>query len=182
MGFGAATVASICAAASASNGSFFHHFGSKEGLAATLFINALEHYHATMLRDLKEGSSAIDGVASLVTAHLIWVTRQRRLAKFLFEQTRAEWLVHVREQQQAENGGFAARIEAWRAPLIAAGILRPMTPMLFISQVIGPAQILCRAWLSGRTTDDPRRHAEALIECAVRALVDQSTTRPKRTR
>jgi hypothetical protein len=47
----------------------------------------------------------------------------------------------------------------------------PMTSMLFFSQIIGPAQIFCRAWLSGRDRTDPRQQADILIACAIRALV-----------
>ena len=46
-----------------------------------------------------------------------------------------------------------------------------MTPTLFFSQIIGPAQIFCRAWLSGRDRNDPRHQADILIACAIRALV-----------
>jgi hypothetical protein len=56
-------------------------------------------------------------------------------------------------------------------PLVARGELLPMTSALFLSQIIGPAQIFCRAWLSGRDRGDPRLQADMLIACAVRALV-----------
>jgi hypothetical protein len=46
-----------------------------------------------------------------------------------------------------------------------------MSSTLFFSQIIGPAQIFCRAWLSGRDRTDPRQQAETLIACAIRALV-----------
>ena len=47
----------------------------------------------------------------------------------------------------------------------------PMTSTLFFSQIIGPAQIFCRAFLSGRDRTDPRQQADILIACAIRALV-----------
>jgi len=37
--------------------------------------------------------------------------------------------------------------------------------------VIGPAQVFCRAFLSGREGGDPRQHADQLVACAIRALV-----------
>ena len=46
-----------------------------------------------------------------------------------------------------------------------------MTASLFLSQIIGPAQIFCRAFLSGRDRTDPREQSEALIACAIRAVV-----------
>jgi len=48
--------------------------------------------------------------------------------------------------------------------------------MLFFSQIIGPAQIFCRAWLSGRDRADPRQQADILIACAIRALVAPETS------
>jgi hypothetical protein len=47
----------------------------------------------------------------------------------------------------------------------------PMAQPIFISQIIGPAQIFCRAFLSGRDRTDPREQADALIACAIRAVV-----------
>ena len=46
-----------------------------------------------------------------------------------------------------------------------------MTSLVFFSQIIGPAQIFCRAWLSGRDRTDPREQADNLIACAIRAVV-----------
>lgn len=171
-GFDQVTVASICAAADASNGSFFHFFHSKQGLAAELFLEALASYHAAMVRPLVTNPSAEAGVAALVEAHLGWVVESRGQAKFLFEQARAEWLADIRKEQQAENAKFRSRIATWVHPLVAAGTLRLMPPQLFIGQIIGPAQIVCRAWLSGRERDDPRTHGELLAACAVRAVTN----------
>jgi hypothetical protein len=114
--------------------------------------------------------SARDGIGRLIRAHLDWVATNRREARFLFEISRTDWTEEVRDAQRARNARLAEGIERWRAPLIARGDLLPMAPVLFYSQIIGPAQIFCRAWLSGRETADPRDHADTLIACAVRAL------------
>lgn len=95
----------------------------------------------------------------------------RREARYLFEISRGEWGEDVREAQRAQNARFAEGIERWRAPLVAGGELLPMTPLMFVSQLIGPVQIFCRAYLSGRDRADPRAEAETLVACAIRALV-----------
>ncbi len=173
-GFEGATVAAIRARARASNGSFFHFFGSKKELAGTLFLQTLERYHAAVLAALaaprKAPLGARDGIGGWIQAHLDWVVNNRREAPFLFEISRNEWTEEVRDAQRARNTRLAEGIERWRAPLIARGELLPMTPVLFYSQIIGPAQIFCRAWLSGRDDSDPRNQADTLIACAVRAL------------
>jgi AcrR family transcriptional regulator len=169
-GFEGATVASIRKRARASNGSFFHVFASKKDLAGALFLDVLGRYHAAILAALDPSLSAKDGIGRLIGAHLDWVVNNRREARFLFEISRSEWAEAVREAQRAENARFSEGIERWRAPLVARGELLAMTPKLFLSQIVGPAQIFCRAWLSGRDRADPRSQADILIACAVRAL------------
>src|SRR3954470_8506810 len=84
-GFEGATVAAIRTRARASNGSFFHFFGSKKQLAGTLFLEILQRYHASMVAAIEPASGAREGVARLVRAHLDWVVNNRREARFLFE-------------------------------------------------------------------------------------------------
>jgi AcrR family transcriptional regulator len=170
-GFEGATVAAIRRQASASNGSFFHVFASKKELAGALFLDVLARYHAAMLAALDPSPSARDGVGGLIRAHLDWVVNNRSEARYLFEISRSEWAEAVRDDQRAENARFSDGIERWRAPLVARGEFLAMTPVLFLSQIIGPAQIFCRAFLSGRDRADPRQQADILIACALRALV-----------
>jgi AcrR family transcriptional regulator len=170
-GFEGATVAAIRNLARASNGSFFHFFGSKKELAGTLFLEILQRYHASMVAALDPQTGAREGIARLIRAHLDWVVNNRREARFLFEISRAEWSEEVREAQRSENSRLAAGVERWCNPLIARGELFPMSATLFFSQIVGPAQVFCRAWLSGRDRSDPRGQADTLIACAIRALV-----------
>jgi AcrR family transcriptional regulator len=174
-GFEGATVAAIRTHAQVSNGSFFHFFESKKELAGTLFLEVLQRYHGAVLAAIDASShpslGAQDGIDRLIRAHLGWVVNNRREARYLFEISRSEWAQAVRDAQRTQNSRLAEGIERWRAPLVASGELLPMTSILFFSQIIGPAQIFCRAWLSGRDPTDPGQHADILIACAIRALV-----------
>src|SRR5258708_17533814 len=149
-GFDGATVAAIRTRARASNGSFFHFFGSKKELAGTLFLELLQHYHAAVLAAIDPSFSARDGIGRLINAHLDWVVNNRREARYLFEISRGEWTEAVRDAQRTQNSRLADGIERSRAPLSARAELLPMPSTVFFSQIIGPAQIFCRAWLSGR--------------------------------
>ncbi|MBX9702340.1 MAG: TetR/AcrR family transcriptional regulator [Acetobacteraceae bacterium] len=166
----ATPIAAICRAAGVSNGSFFHAFANKEALAAALFMDALESYHGAMTDAVADRPGACEGVSGLVRAHLDWVVGERSKARFLFEQSRSEWMGHVRERQAAENAAFGERIDAWRLPLVRAGHLADLPSAIFLAQLIGPAQLVCRAWLAGRSREDPRGAADALAACARRAL------------
>lgn len=173
-GFEGATVAAIRERAGASNGSFFHFFNSKRELAGTLFLEILRRYHITMLDVIEPPPGAEDGIARLISTHLAWVVDNRREANFLFEISRSEWAQDVRDARMARNATVAEGVAAWRAPLVESGDLLPMKASLFMSQIIGPAQFVCRAWLSGRDPTDPRDHADTLIACAVRALTGRN--------
>jgi AcrR family transcriptional regulator len=170
-GFEGATVAAIRSRAGASNGSFFHFFGSKKELAGTLFLEILARYHAAVMAAVDARCTAREGVARLIRAHLEWVVSSRREARYLFEISRSEWTEEIRGAQRAQNSRLVEAVERWRAPLVERGELLPMTSSVFFSQIIGPAQIFCRAWLSGRDRADPREQAEMLIACAIRAVV-----------
>jgi len=170
VGFEGGTVAAIRTKARASNGSFFHVFGSKKELAGALFLEVLRHYHAAMLAALDPVPGAAQGIDRLIRAHLDWVVLSRREARYFFEISRSEWSEDVRDAQRAQNARLAEGLERWRAPLVARGDLLPMAPVMFVSQLIGPAQIFCRAFLSGRDRADPRNEADTLIACAIRAL------------
>jgi AcrR family transcriptional regulator len=180
VGYEAATIGEIRGKVDVSNGSFFHFFPNKRALAATLFIDALQHYHAAMQSALTPSQSATDGVKRLISTHIGWVVENRPRALFLFEKSRAEWLADVREAQAATNRDLRDHIEAWREPLIHSGDLQDMSTDTFISQIIGPAQIFCRAWLSGRNDEDPRCHANELTACAIRALIAREGFSPPR--
>ena len=170
-GFEGATVAAIRTRARASNGSFFHFFGSKKQLAGTLFLEILANYHAAIITAVDGSRAAREGVARLIRAHLDWVVNSRREARYLFEISRSEWAEEIRGAQRAQNARLADAVEQWRAPLVERGELLPMTSLVFFSQTIGPAQMFCRAWLSGRDGADPRDQTDMLIACAIRAVV-----------
>ena len=170
-GFEGATVAAIRTRARASNGSFFHFFGSKKELAGTLFLEILARYHSAVIAAVDESCTAREGVARLIRAHLEWVVNSRREARYLFEISRSEWTEEIRGAQRTQNSRLAEAVQRWRAPLVERGELLPMTSSVFFSQIIGPAQIFCRAWLSGRDRADPREQADVLIACAIRAVV-----------
>lgn len=175
-GLEATTVADICAAAKVSNGSFFHAFPNRESLFADLYLTALEQYHNAMVTVLVSNPNAGQGITALVRAHLGWVVDNKPQARFLFEQSKAEWMTTIREEQSAGNKYFGEIIEKWRLPLIGSGALIDMPISLFVSQIIGPAQIICRGWLSGRADNDPREFADDLIACACRALISSEAS------
>lgn len=170
-GYDRVAIAAIREAAGVSNGSFFHWFGSKDGLASALYLDCVADYHRAMTGAVTDAPGAEEGIERLIRAHLDWVVLARPRARFLFEQVRAEWLALIRAEREAENARFAAAIEDWRRPHVVAGRLRDLSPMVFFAMLAGPAQILCRAFLAATSAEDPRQAADDLIAGARRALL-----------
>ena len=165
------SVAAICRRGGVSNGSFFHAFATKDALAADLFLSILHDYHSVIGAALVSAAGAEEGISAIIGTHMFWVTSERRKAKFLFEQVRAEWLSSIEIRRSSENDRFASLINHWRQPLVDRGQLRAVSAPVFFAQLIGPAQILCRTWLAGRALADPGLYLDDLIDCAVKALV-----------
>lgn len=170
-GYEATTVARICKRAAVSNGSFFHAFPSKEALASALFLTALEAYHAALIETLSRETSAADGVSALVSEHIDWVIKHRAMARFMFDHPRVGQSKEVAYEQKAANERFRALLAEWIEPRLRSGALRRIAPEVFVSQIIGPAQLFCRAWLSGRSKVKPSKHKSQLIDCAIRATL-----------
>ena len=107
-GFEGATVAAIRTRARASNGSFFHFFGSKKELAGTLFLEILARYHASIITAVDGSCGAREGVARLIRAHLDWVVNSRREAR-IFSRFPQRMDRGDRGAQRAQNRGLRKR-------------------------------------------------------------------------
>ncbi len=139
---------------------------------ANLFLDVLRHYHAAMLSRARSAARRRGGYRSPDP-------RPSRLGRE--QPTRGALSVRdfaqrsgariVRGAQRAQNTRLAEGIARWRAPLVARGELLPMTRVMFVSQIIGPAQVFCRALSRPRPRAIRAIEADTLIACAIRAVV-----------
>jgi AcrR family transcriptional regulator len=150
-----ATIEEICRRSGASNGSVYHHFGSKDGIAAELTARFLADYQEGFVAALEEG-----GVRAAVAHHLRWVTAHPDQARFLLRFGTGG------ERVAAQNRAFYAEVESW----VARHDLRELPLDVRAAILIGPAQEVSRAWLDGRSKTRPDEAADALGEAAWRAL------------
>lgn len=161
-GVGATTIEDVRVRSGASVGSIYHHFDSKEGIAAALYVEALRDYQAGALAALRSG------VGGLVRHHVRWITAHPDRARFLLTRREPEVAEASREQLAALNRSFFAEIRAW----IERSDLRPLPLDLFHAVVLGPAQEWARHWLAGHGETSPRT-AERVLADAARAAVSK---------
>lgn len=152
-GFTDTSIADICRKAEASTGSVYHHFKSKSGLAAAVYLNGISDYQRGMLAALEKHTKAKEGVFALVAFHLSWVARHSEWARFLFQHRHAEFMGREETEKKLNqlNAVFAGGMAGWFKKHIDAGRFRSLPRDIFISLLMGPCQEYARQYLSGHT-------------------------------
>src|SRR5690606_15574447 len=153
----------------ASTGSIYHHFGSKEGVAAALYIELLRRYREPLLERLERTRSARGFVRTLVLHHLDWAAAHPDWARFLNEMRSEAVAVNAAELRESTRRFLellARRVDAY----IEAGEIVKMPKQLYASVIIGPAQDVVRQWLRGRLELDLAEVRTPLANAAWRAV------------
>ncbi|CDG82707.1 TetR/AcrR family transcriptional regulator [Janthinobacterium agaricidamnosum] len=170
----AATVDDIRQRSQASVGSIYHHFGTKEGIAAALFMHGLDDYWGRLQVSLQAAPNAERAIHALLETHLVWIVGQPDLARFLFARRQAISADHEQAIRQRTAAHFKALFELFK-PWFRQGILRRLPAELYSPLLLGPAQDLARHWLGGRIEFDPLSVIDELSGAAWRSLaVDPS--------
>src|SRR5205823_829248 len=99
-GFDAATMAEIRTRARASTGSIYHHFKSKEQIAAELYLEGVRSVQQHGLRALLRHERTEHGIRALVEAYLDWVQQNPVLAAFLFAVRHTDFVRAVERDQK----------------------------------------------------------------------------------
>lgn len=170
-GFEPATIDDVRAASGASVGSIYHHFGSKEQLAAALYAAGLADYQRGAAALLARDPEPAAGVRALVRHHLRWVEANPQLARFLLERRPPEVRSASAPLVDEQNAALTTALAAWAAPHVRARRLRRLAPDLFLTILLGPSQEFARAWLRGDAASSLDQAARALGAAAVAALV-----------
>lgn len=166
-GLNATSLREIQRDAHVSNGSLFHHFPSKEVLAAAVYVDCVTRYQWTFRDELGRHEDAETAVRAIVGMHLRWCAEHPEMARFLITMTEPAVLRAARSQLTALNERFADALRSWWRPHAHYGALRPLSPALSHALWLGPAQELVRSWLLGVIADPPGADdAEVLADAA----------------
>ncbi|WP_019884177.1 TetR/AcrR family transcriptional regulator [Streptomyces purpureus] len=153
------TVNAVTKASGVSLGSLYHHFGSFDGLAASLYCRCLEQLCDTMNAALYRSRTPRTAIRALVKAYLGFTVEHRDAALFLHASAYSGYLASHAEEIKALKEVKFAGITDWLRPRIEAGEILPTPEHLVESLVIGPLAETARRWLS--TTYDEVDLAEA---------------------
>ena len=150
-----------------SNGSLFHHFDSKEALAAAVYTECVGRYQRAFLEELDRHDDAETSVRGIVLMHLRWCAEQPETARFLINMTEPTVLRAAEPVLRDLNEHFSSALRSWWKPHAHYGNLRTLTPAQSYALWLGPAQELTRGWLIGFLPEAPNdAEAEMLASVA----------------
>ncbi len=170
VGYEHTTLADIRAAAGASTGSIYHHFGSKERIAASLYLEGIRQTQEAGLTALLRTRTARTGIAAQVASYIDWVVANPALAGFLFTMRHAPFLEDDEATIDSLNRAVHERAAQWVADRVAAGELPDVEPALRWAVVFGPCRHWAGSWLRGATSTSPEAAKRQLSVAALAAL------------
>ena len=169
-GYGSTTMTDVRRAAGASTGSLYHHFPTREHLAAAVWLDGLGRFQDGFAGVVTRSASAEAGVRGGVRFHVSWVHEHPDLARLLLGDQDPAVRRAAAGELEERNDRFFTLVRRWHARHVAAGALRDLPFDLLYALWLGPAQELARLWLAGATRRPLDRSAKALADGAWAAL------------
>ena len=142
------TIDAVQRESGASVGSIYHFFGSKEGVAAELYLDTLRDYFDTYLAALHSSRSARAGIQGSVRAHLNWVVTHEDRAKYLFHCQEFEVIEESLPAIARLREDFYHQANVWLAPHVERGRIKSLSPRLCQALWMGPSVEYARLWLA----------------------------------
>jgi AcrR family transcriptional regulator len=162
LGYTETNMSDICAQAKASTGSLYHHYKSKEQLAAAVYLDGISEYQAGLIKNLEKEQEASRGINSIIRYHITWIVKNQECSQFLFQKRHYSFLEGADEQLNILNKNFFQKIMNWFSHHIEKETVRRLPLDIIIAIVMGPCQEYARLYLSGKT--------RSKIEPAIRDL------------
>lgn len=165
-GVEATTIDMIRERSQASVGSMYHHFGSKEAIAASLYVEALSEHHDYQQSLLEKARTAEEGVKAITNAYVDWVSANPEKARFILYNRSVLAKTEQADELKERTRKQYTELLAWFRPFVERGELKKVPQELYASLITGPAHDYARLWLSGRTKTDIKAYREVFAEAA----------------
>ena len=170
-GLDGVSVQDISALSGVSNGSIFHHFGSKNGVALEVYLRERGTYWTSVLAALETaGDDPLEALGEAAKAALAYQEKHIRRHIFMIECASSDWVKEHAADVRALNQTFIERFAAWGAPHLASGALKPMDPEIYAAFVFGPTQWLARAWATDLRDHAPTDYADEVAAIVAKAF------------
>ena len=137
------TIDALTERSGATNGSIYHHFGSRDGVLSVAVDVAFGEAMASC-RPALEHSQPQAATLEFVDRYLEWISDHRAAATVLYW---APLSLGAQAVSVAKQDAMAPLMN-WLADRMAEGEIHPMDPSLFDPVCFGPVHEICRRWLA----------------------------------
>ena len=169
-GYAGASMEQVRREAGVSNGSLYHHVGSRVDLGARLLLDGMAQSQQDVLGALISAGDAEHGVRAVVRAHLVWVQEHAELARLLYGDLPDEVLLAAEPTFGQHNRHYVDVVGGWLRAQTEQGTLVRRPFGVAHALWLGPSQEFARHWLRGRSRLAPTEAAADLATGAWRAL------------
>lgn len=166
-GYGSTTMTDVRRAAGASTGSLYHHFPTREHLAAAVWLDALGRFQDGFAAAVEDARTGEAGVKAGVRFHARWCREHPDHARLLLGDQDPAVRAAAADRLTAQNDAFFGRVLAWYG---AQDDLRPLSLDLLNALWLGPSQELARHWLAAGARPPSDAKVRALADTAWGAL------------
>jgi AcrR family transcriptional regulator len=166
------SMGALSARSGVSNGSIYHHFGSKEGVTGALILEGIQDYQHGIFALLKEFADEPElGVRRAVHHHLHWHEHHRAHALVLLEHRGRSEAQPWEQAARERNRIYIERSAEWLDRQINAGRIPSVSGTAAHAIVYAPADEICRVWLQKRIDTPPTSFTNALGNAAWHGLL-----------
>ena len=149
-----------------SNGSIFHHFGSKDGVLEELFVRERRAYlgHVAECILAYEGDPC-DAMGEGARGAVLFQARDpNRHFRLATQFAHSDWATRHSATSQQVSAEIEQPVMHWAIPHLAAGRLPMMQPATIQSLMLGGAELICNQWRGGRISGPLEDQAEAAAQ------------------
>jgi AcrR family transcriptional regulator len=139
-GLDALTISRLTTRSGVSNGSVYHHFGSRGGVLGELYRDSYERCVASLVPAL-DGRPAADVVPELVSRYLDWIVANQARARFIYAAS---------AEGEVPDGKtvILGPVAAWFVQRMERGEVRALPVWALDPVVMGPAHECARRFLA----------------------------------
>jgi len=170
IGFVDTTMEDLHQLSGCSNGSIYHHFKSKEQLAAAVYLEGISNYQTGLLAELAGCTKPRQGIFAIIRYHLKWARENESWARFLSNMRHAAFLADKEDAIGKANLNFARAIWQFFSKHIEQGTVKALPPEFYISIILGPCHEFSRHWLNRPGSTDLKAASSEFAQAAWCAL------------
>jgi len=170
IGFSETNMEDIRRRSGASTGSIYHHFRSKEQLAAEVYIEGIRVYQEELMNSLAGCTGPQEGVLALINRHLAWVKDHDEWSRYLFQKRHSMFMESAEGEISSLNRTFGQRLLLFFGEHMRTGSVKPLPADIMASLIFGPCMEYTRQYLSGVARTPMERAAEVLGNAAWQTL------------